>query len=260
MSILAAQMAIVTAATAQANLDEHHDHASTTKRQVTVVAKGIYMIRHPDAPDDFPQSNTLVVIGQKSVLVVDSCYLPSAAREDIAQIKTWTKRPIKYLVNTHWHYDHTMGNAEYAKACPGISIIAHRETLNQSVAYNPQWFRNYKIRTDAAKTKADSGLDEKGIKLSDEDRKAQRDLFEARTKVWAEFSQIKDVHPNRTFDTQMNLDLGGRKVQLLWLGRGNTLGDAVIYLPKERIVAVGDLADHPSALGSRWMSRQRSIA
>src|SRR3954465_15248303 len=81
------------------------DSSVTTKRTVTKLADGVYMIRHPDAPDTFPQGNTTVVIGEKGVLVVDSCYLPSSAREDIAQIKQWTPLPVKWLVNTHWHND-----------------------------------------------------------------------------------------------------------------------------------------------------------
>ncbi|MCI0352946.1 MAG: MBL fold metallo-hydrolase, partial [Acidobacteriales bacterium] len=86
------------------------DSSSTKQRTVTQLAEGIYEIRHPDAPDQFPQSNTTVIIGDRDVLVVDSCYLPSAAREDIAQIKKWTSKPLRYLVNNHWHFDHTMGN------------------------------------------------------------------------------------------------------------------------------------------------------
>src|SRR5688572_10955722 len=60
--------------------------SATRARTVAEVAPGVHLIRHPDAPDEFPQSNTTVVIGERAVLVVDSCYLPSAAREDIAQI------------------------------------------------------------------------------------------------------------------------------------------------------------------------------
>src|SRR5205823_7390150 len=104
------------------------DSTTTTKRTVTTLAEGIYEIRHPDAPDTFPQSNTVVIIGDKAVFVVDSCLLPSTAREDIAQIRQWTNKPVTYLLNTHWHFDHTLGNATYAAAFPGIQIIAQDRT------------------------------------------------------------------------------------------------------------------------------------
>ena len=69
-----------------APLDVTAASSATRARTVEEVAPGVHLIRHPDAPDEFPQSNTTVVIGERAVLVVDSCYLPSAAREDIAAI------------------------------------------------------------------------------------------------------------------------------------------------------------------------------
>src|SRR5437879_5148822 len=81
------------------------------QRTVTKLAEGVYEISHKDAPDHFPQGNTVVIIGDSGVLVVDSCYLPSSAREDIAQIRQWTSKPVRYLLNTHWHNDHNQGNA-----------------------------------------------------------------------------------------------------------------------------------------------------
>src|SRR4051812_31383083 len=80
------------------------DSVTTKERTNTKLADGIYEIRHPDAPDGFPQSNTTVIIGDRDVLVVDSCLLPSTTREDIAQIRKWTNKPVTYLLNTHWHF------------------------------------------------------------------------------------------------------------------------------------------------------------
>ncbi|HRH42297.1 MAG TPA: hypothetical protein PKY82_11780, partial [Pyrinomonadaceae bacterium] len=63
---------------------------TSKERKFTKVTEGVYVITHKDAPDTFPQGNTVVIIGDKDVLVVDSCLLPSSAKEDIAQIKQWT--------------------------------------------------------------------------------------------------------------------------------------------------------------------------
>src|SRR3954471_9328790 len=100
------------------------DSIATHGRTVTKLAEGVYEIRHPDAPDTFPQGNTTVIIGDRDVLVVDSCLLPSSAREDIAQIRKWTDKPVSYVVNTHWHFDHTLGNATYREAFPRAEFIA----------------------------------------------------------------------------------------------------------------------------------------
>src|SRR5690348_1180905 len=102
------------------------DKPTVKERSITKLADGVYEIRHPDAPDGFPNSNTTVVIGDKGVLVVDSCLLPSQAKLDIAQIKQWTTKPVLYVVNTHWHFDHTLGNATYLAAFPAAQIVAQR--------------------------------------------------------------------------------------------------------------------------------------
>lgn len=224
------------------------DSVSTKVRTIDKVAPDVYVIRHPDAPDTFPQSNTLVVIGAREVLVVDSCYLPSSAKEDIAQIKKWTKKPVRYLVNTHWHYDHTMGNGAYVDAFPNVSIVAHTETQKQIRGYNGQWFAKFPDRAARFQKQLDDGKDERGAPLTPAARDEIKRAIAGIAPVQKEFAPLArrtDMVPTVAFDRSLTLDLGGREVQLLFLGRGNTAGDVVVYLPKEKLVATGDLVDHP---------------
>jgi glyoxylase-like metal-dependent hydrolase (beta-lactamase superfamily II) len=221
------------------------DTAVTRERTVTRLADGVYVIRHPDAPDEFPQGNTTVVIGSRAVLVVDSCYMPSGAREDIAQIRSWTALPVRYLVNTHWHYDHTMGNGEYAAAFPGLSVVAHRETARNMAGYNPRWFARYPTYTESYREMLRTGKDEAGQPLTEARRRELEEALPGRVPVAAEFAAVKDRLPDTTFDQEVSIDLGGRVVQVMHLGRGNTAGDAIVYLPAEKIVVTGDLLTHP---------------
>lgn len=220
------------------------DTSKTTSRTVTKLAEGVYTIRHKDAPDTFPQGNTTVIIGEREVLVVDSCYLPSSAREDIAQIRQWTNKPVRYLVNTHWHFDHTMGNGTYWDAFPGLTIVAHSETAKQS-AYNPGWFERFPKRGERLKAILDAGKDNNGKALSDGDKKEYAEAIAGIAPVQEEFKSIVDRSPTLSFDSEMRIDLGGREVRLVHLGRGNTAGDAIVYLPKEKIIVTGDLVVHP---------------
>jgi glyoxylase-like metal-dependent hydrolase (beta-lactamase superfamily II) len=221
------------------------DSSKTTARTVSKVADGIYVIRHPDAPDGFPQGNTTVVIGTDAVLAVDSCYLPSTAREDIAQIRQWTDKPVRYLVNTHWHYDHQLGNGEYAAAFPGLSIVAHTETRNQIRGMNPGWFDRYPgIGERYRKILADGKLPN-GTPLDAETRAELEKSIANRGPVVTEFQAHPGRVPDVTFESSLMIDLGGREVQVLHLGRGNTAGDAVAFLPAERILVAGDLVDSP---------------
>lgn len=221
------------------------DSVNTKERTVTQVAEGVYVIRHPDAPDGFPQGNTTVVVGDSEVLVVDSCYLPSSAREDIEQIRRWTQKPVRYLVNTHWHYDHTMGNGVYAEAFPALAIVAHTQTRLQSEGYNPGWFERFPSRANIFKQRLDSGKAPDGRPLTETEKKDYASALAGVAPVAEEFKKLSDRTPNLTFDRALTVNLGNREVQIRHLGRGNTAGDAVVFLPKERIVVAGDLLDHP---------------
>src|SRR4029077_5840059 len=86
------------------------------QRQVTQLADGVYAIQHAVPNGGNASGNSTVIIGDRQVFVVDSGYLPSQAREDIAQIRQWTNKPVAYLLNTHSHNDHNNGNRAYLEA------------------------------------------------------------------------------------------------------------------------------------------------
>lgn len=225
------------------------DSATSKERAVTKLAEGVYEIRHPDAPDHFSQGNTVVIIGERAVLVVDSCYLPSSARQDIAQIRQWTSKPVRYLLNTHWHNDHVQGNAAYAEAFPGITIVAQTETAKLMALRVDSYLSEYPHRMETFQQELATGKDLSGRPLTEDEKtdlgNAVAGGKAASEAVSAEFRDLKVRVPELTFDQELDVDLGSRQVQLKYLGRGNTLGDAVAYLPKEKILIAGDLVDSP---------------
>src|SRR5438552_12649283 len=186
-------------------------------------------------------SNNVVVIGNRDVLVVDTGTSPAAARAFIEDVKLLTPKPIRYVVNTHFHYDHTDGNQVYAGKA---DIIAHdyvkqaiqtlnvlqREPFKTSQLTNvPNRIENLKKQiADAKDAAAKTGL-ERQLKVAEEG--------------WEQLKEIKPTPPNVTYSQNKVLNLGGREVQLLFLGRGHTNGDTVIFLPKEKIVCTGDLME-----------------
>jgi len=217
----------------------------THDRAVGEVEDGVYVIKHRDAPDTNPQGNTTVIIGDQSVLVVDSGYLPSSTREDIAQIRQWTGKPVRYLVNTHWHPDHIRGNPLYAATFPGLAIIAHSTTPELEEAYDGPNLVRYRARVTSLEESLKRGKGEDGKKLSKEERSAMTVELTGRRAVLDELAAYKAAFPNVTFRADMTIDLGNRVVELRHLGRGHSSGDVVVYLPRERILIAGDLVASP---------------
>ena len=231
-------------------------HAETT---MTKLAEGVYEIQHE------PNGNTTVIIGDRQVLVVDTCFLPSAAREDIAQIRKWTDKPVSFVLNTHFHNDHNVGNRVYMDAFPAVTVIAHTETKKEMDLFGPSSARREGQTAIEYQKMLDGGKAPDGSALTDDDR-AQ--LKKAIARVLARTEELKSIQfqsATLTFDHDFTIDLGHREVQVKFLGRGNTGGDAVAYLPKEQIVITGDLVVAPipyiyDGYPTEWVQTLQNLA
>ena len=221
------------------------ESVATRERSVTEVDKGVYAIRHRDSPDTNPQGNTVVIVGDREVLVVDSGYLLSSAREDIAQIRQWTDKPVRYLVNTHWHPDHIRGNAAYREAFPDIAIVAHPKTLELEKGFDEPNLARYRARIASLRKTLESGKRDDGKRLSESERKEAAETLTRRTTVAREFEGYVWAYPTSFVADSMRIDLGGRIAEIRNLGPGHTVGDLVVHLPEERILISGDVVAYP---------------
>jgi cyclase len=215
----------------------------SNQRQVTRLAEGVYSIQHQN--NSSPSGNTTVVIGDRVVFVVDSCYLPSLASEDIAQIRQWTNKPVGYLLNTHFHNDHNNGNKTYLDAFPALAIIAQAETKKDMDLIQPGNIERAPQQAAATIAALKQGKLPNGRVLSDDEKKQVQELLPGLEKREAEFRGMAYQPPTLVFTDQLVIDLGNREVQVRHMGRGNTPGDAIAYLPKEKILVAGDLLVHP---------------
>jgi len=236
------------------------------------VADGVYAIIHCDATDNWPHSNTGVIIGDDGVVVVDATYLPSRAVADIALIRTLTSLPVRYLVNTHWHYDHNNGNRAYLDAYPDIAIIAHRETRRIMASTGAQYAAGYVTAAgsptrqylDTLRARASSGKDAKGAPLGDAARAALAVRITQMEREQRDLAGFVPVLPTLTFDREFNIHLGRREVQLRHWGRANTPGDVAAYLPAEQVLFSGDLVVHPipyafNSSPVEWIETMRAL-
>ncbi len=218
---------------------------STPNRSVTKLSDKLYVIRHKDAPDGYPQGNTTVIIGDKKVIVVDACYLPSSAREDIEFIKKLTRKPVDYLINTHWHADHQQGNPEYLKAFPDIKIIARKETAEEIMAFENKDLARYRQNLDSLKIKVKNGKNGDGKPLAVADLANMKELAAGQDSVENELLNYTPVYPNIIISGGIDLDIGDQVVKLMCMAPVHTLGDLMLFLPDQKILITGDVLVYP---------------
>src|SRR5216683_6897313 len=109
--------------------------ASANLFKIEKVADGIYAALA--RPQVLTNCNAAIFVNSRDVLVVDAHSKPSAAAALIAQIKKdVTTKPVRYLVNSHFHWDHTQGNAAYKATSAKVDIIASDATKQLMEQYN----------------------------------------------------------------------------------------------------------------------------
>src|SRR5215813_7231507 len=162
--------------------------AAQPARKVTKLADGVYEIQHGDPRDASASGNTTVIIGGRQVLVVDTCFLPSEAKEDIAQIHKWTDRPVSFVVNTHFHNDHNLGNRAYMDAFPALTIIAHRETKKDMDRFGPGSAGRVERGLAGLRRMLDTGKTPDGQTLGADDVKQVKGALASRTAVARELA------------------------------------------------------------------------
>jgi glyoxylase-like metal-dependent hydrolase (beta-lactamase superfamily II) len=239
--------------------------SAQTERNVTKLTDGVYEIEHRQGGG----GNTTVIIGDRQVFVVDTCFLPSAALEDIAQIRQWTDKPVSFVLNTHFHNDHNFGNRIYMDAFPSLTIIAQVETKKEMDRFGPGSLMreekdSYGIQQILQKM-LETGKMQDGRALSEGDKKEVQAELARRPKIIEELKHVQFQSATLTFEHGFSVDLGNREVQVKFLGRGNTPGDAVVYLPGEKILVAGDLIAHPlpnviDGYPSEWIGTLQNLA
>src|SRR5262249_14889526 len=174
--------------------------------EVKEVAPGVYFRYSAISPTDmsiFGGSNNIWVVFEDYVVVIDANF-PKEAGDVVEAIKKTTDKPIRYVLDTHHHGDHSYGNAVFGKA--GASVVAQANCARL-------------LRVDGPREFAEAGRGPQG----------RKDIAASTLKV-----------PNVVFDDKLVLDDGKQRVEFLFFGHAHTAGDAFAYLPKHKIVCTGD--------------------
>ena len=205
---------------------------------VKPVAEGVYAaMARPHRPEN---GNSAFVLLDDGVLVVDTASTPSSARALIAEIRKLTPKPVKWIVNTHFHWDHYWGNQAFVEAFSNVEIISSERTrldverMGLGNALLARW--SIEIPATIADWKR---------QLEQTTELDRRQRLTERIQGWEvalpELKAMRPAMPTLTFERRVVFHSDARTVELLWLGRGHTAGDVVVYLPQERVIATGDL-------------------
>ena len=220
-------------------------HAQSTSQSFDIVSvvPGIYAAIGKNGVF----GNGAFIVGPDSVVVVDTQLRPSWARDLITEIHRVTDKPVRFVINTHWHGDHTLGNQAYIGAFgPDVAFVAQTNTREDLIARGaPQ------IETQRTKTLPDSiaalekqladGKDAKGVAFTDATRQQAQTQLTNQKAQFAELMITRITPSTLTYDTSMVIHQGEREIHLLHWGNAHTRGDTAIFLPKERVVITGDL-------------------
>jgi glyoxylase-like metal-dependent hydrolase (beta-lactamase superfamily II) len=210
-------------------------------------------------PDDWYAGaigNVILIEQSDGFVIVDSGQNAANGRAVVRYARSLANKPIKAVMITHWHGDHPQGISAIRDAYPKVRVIATRGTeagmlgpASYNIGYRPD------TKFDRATANANQAYKETYSKLLDDpsvpaDRKERirkaLTQFDAMTR---DFTSSYIVPPTETFEHDLVINDREVPVHMLFLGRANTAGDAIAWLPQQRIVASGDIVVSPYPFG-----------
>lgn len=223
-------------------------------QQTMRLADGVWVLAQPGFLVQ-PAGNVTVIEQSDGVVLIDAGGSPGAARRVVEAVRRLTAKPVKAVVITHWHGDHPQGLSEILKAWPSARTIATRTTrahLSHPKTMNTP--ASPDALADEAFQKRVQGFtaycEEMAAKAT-EPREREGWIRSARLfrQYALDMAGAVTLAPSQGFDEALSLPDPLRPVDLRFLGRANTDGDAVAWLPRERILIAGDIVVSPIPFG-----------
>jgi cyclase len=211
------------------------------------LAPGIIQFISPDLAGNV-DGNSIAIVTDRDIVLFDATLLPASADAVLSELRQLTPKPVRYLVNSHWHPDHAGGNDEISKAFPDLEIIASQGTREIMEDTGSVYVKTLEFETAQANQETDkelkSGRTSDGRRLTSADREELHSELALGGRFLAEFKATHSKLPTLTFGDTLTLFHGGRELRFFRLP-GHTAGDVAVYLPAERILLTGDLLVYP---------------
>lgn len=223
-------------------------HADPFAQQWQELASGVWAGIRPDSTRTPVLGNTTLVVSSEGVVVFDGGGAPLASERVVQKVRELGTAPVTHIVVSHWHGDHDFGIFRILEAFPDAQVIAHpytRAKLGKNTL-DDSFMNEYVLKVRerlAAKTYST------GQPMSEADVGRYQDLLDHAELIDQQQKASVLTYPNLTFTDSLTIWSGEREIQLLHLGNANTAGDVILYLPREKLIATGDMVVAPTPYG-----------
>jgi cyclase len=185
-------------------------------------------------PDAEAVSNSGVLILDHAVLVFDTHFTPEAGQSLLSGIRSLTSKPVRYVINSHFHPDHTHGNQVFGDAQLISSTSGRRNILEADL---PSLNRTIEVtKAQVRDLRRGSAKEAKSL-----DARHYGDQIRSRQHYLDDLSRLRILAPCVTVDDSLTIQDGSWEVRILFLGEGHTDGDVVLVFPSAKVAFLGDL-------------------
>jgi cyclase len=180
---------------------------------------------------------TFLVTGE-GVLVMDSGNDPAEGQWVVEKIKEKTDKPIKYVVLTHHHFDHSLGLLGFPN---DVSVIAHSncaQNISKFCETQFKWYLETGLPGQIEESK------QKIAKLKKEnspDVKKEEEELKKLTQTLEDLRKKQLIYPGITFEKKLTLTMGKEKIEIIYPGPAHTNGDSLICIPGRKVIIMGDV-------------------
>ncbi len=237
---------------------------------VEVVAPGVWVLSQPKFQVQ-PIGNVVVVEQADGLVMFDAGGSPGAGRRLVASVKKLSDKPVKLIVISHWHGDHVQGLSEILRAWPDARTLSTQptqmhlrtaKTMNSPAEFDEEQNRRVLSQIDGLSQYVTQMRD---AAVSSQDREDWGAAARLLNQYRADSDGALTIAPLENFAGTLQFPDPERPIAVTFPGRANTDGDAVLWLPKQRIVAAGDIVVLPFPYGSapyllEWRDALKQLA